>query len=80
MALWRAQLLGVTRLPGGPLGMKFLAATEQDRTLLSSATRSWSGSEMPGVLDLAFEKALPAGEWPVFAFEVARRAANGGVA
>jgi hypothetical protein len=79
-ALWRAQLLGTTRLHDGTLAMKFLVANEQDRIVLASATRSWTGSDMPGALDLAFEKALPEGEWPVFAFEVARREANGGVA
>lgn len=52
----------------------------RDPTALAAATRSWTGSDMPGALDLAFEIALPEGEWPVFAFEVARREAAGGVA
>jgi hypothetical protein len=72
MALWRSRIVGMDRLPDDRLTIKLrLHGGEHDRWLLASETRSWTGSDMPGLLDLAFENALPGHDWPVFAFEIA---------
>ena len=70
-ALWRASIERMDRLPEGTLHIRLRVASMADRAVLALSSRSCSGSEMPGPLDLAFEAALPGGEWPVFSFSVA---------
>jgi hypothetical protein len=69
-AVWRSRVEGMRVLAGGQLGIKLIVASDEDLTTLAVATRSWTDTEMPGPLDLAFEHWLARGNWPVFAFEV----------
>jgi hypothetical protein len=70
MALWRSDIVGMRRLDSGQIGMKLTVTTAEDAATLAASTRSWTDSDMPGPLDRAFERSLPQGDWPVFAFEI----------
>jgi hypothetical protein len=72
-ALLMSEIIGMSRLPAGELGIKISVRGDADVETLVPETRSWTDAEMPGALDLAFEFALPDRDWPTFAFEVAQR-------
>jgi hypothetical protein len=69
VALWRSTIVGMRRINKDRLGIKIAVEADDDLAVLARATRSWTDSPLPGALDLAFEHWLPAGDWPVFAFE-----------
>jgi hypothetical protein len=70
VALYRSRIEYIHRLTDGDLLVSLIVHDAADFDLLATETRSWSGTEMPGVLDLAFEAALPAADWPIFNFTV----------
>lgn len=65
-ALLRSRV-ALRRMPDSAL-IAWVTATWADVALLRTATRSHTGSEMPGVLDLAFESAVA--EWPEVRFVI----------
>jgi hypothetical protein len=71
MALYRASIIDMDRATTGDLFIGLRVDNRQDRDTLATATRSCSGAEMPGPLDLAFEIGLPDHEWPIFWFWIA---------
>lgn len=70
-ALWRSRIGWMSRLDTGELHVRLVLEDETDEAILAPATMTYTGGDMPGPLDLAFEAALPDGEWPIFTFEIA---------
>lgn len=70
-ALFYATIENVTPDASGTQHAAITAQSYQDLLVLRHATRSHTGSDMPGMLDKAFEAALPGHEWPIFHFGVA---------
>jgi hypothetical protein len=68
IALWRCQRRLELELIEGQLHAWLWPIDIADAMTLAIATRSATGTAMPGPLDLAFEKALPTHPWPVFHF------------
>lgn len=73
-ALFRSRIAQMDRLATGELHLHLILASEKDEAIITSATMSYTRTEMPGPLDKAFEAALPGGDWPIFTFEIAKRA------
>ena len=65
-AMFRSRVV-LHRLPDATL-VAWVSATWADVAVLRTATRSHTGQDMPGVLDLAFESAVR--EWPEVRFVV----------